>query len=218
MQIIEPYSPEWYEQRLGKFTSSEFWKLLGIPKGTKVWTETAETYIMEKVAELVTQQPKREIQNDALRWGHQYEPEALELLQQELGLKYEGSQLLALGDSFVGTPDEVYETGIVEVKCPFNTANHIHNLLIRSADDLRKAHFDYYIQVQCNMILTQKHEALFVSYDPRVAMPLNLHYVHIPFNHADDDLIMDKLAKAVTYRDDRLMKIYELQMSKLPVI
>lgn len=217
MQRIEPYSPEWYEQRLGKFTSSEFWKLLGTPKGNKAWTDTAETYIIEKVAELVTGQCKPSIDNDATRWGHHYEPEALDLVAKETGIKFEGSELLIHDESFCGTPDETYGTGIVEVKCPFNTTNHIQNLLIRNNEDLKQAHVDYYFQIQCNMILARKEEALFVSYDPRVAYPLSLHIVYVQANFAHWDLIMEQLKLARTYRDERLMKIYELQLEKTTI-
>jgi hypothetical protein len=55
-----------------------------------------------------------------------------------------------------------------DIKCPYNTSEHINNLFLRSADDLKAKHFDYYCQGQMNMLIRNWKVFRFVSYDPRM--------------------------------------------------
>ena len=61
----------WLETRKGKFTASEIHKLMGGSRSGGLLSQTAETYVYEKCAELLT----GEIKNTyapALDWGKEY--------------------------------------------------------------------------------------------------------------------------------------------------
>ena len=71
--IIEQRSAEWFQMRKGRITSSEIYKIMG--KGD--FSETAKTYLLEKVCELyggVTEPAT----GAALSWGTDLEPVAIE--------------------------------------------------------------------------------------------------------------------------------------------
>ena len=70
--IIEQRSAEWFEMRKGRITSSEIYKIMG--KGDL--TETAKTYLLEKVCELYGGVTEPAV-GAALTWGTELEPVAI---------------------------------------------------------------------------------------------------------------------------------------------
>lgn len=60
------------------------------------------------------------------------------------------------------SPDGLAEDGLVEIKCP-NSATHVRYLY---ADEIPSA---YYLQMQCQMWVTDREWCDFVSFDPRLA-------------------------------------------------
>ena len=67
-------SKEWFEKRLGKFTASEIYKLMG----KTGFGKTGETYIYEKVCEQLTGELQEEINTKATTWGEETEPYAVD--------------------------------------------------------------------------------------------------------------------------------------------
>lgn len=71
---ISPYSPEWFNNRLGKMTSSSI-ACLCSPKGIG---KGGMTYIRNKVAEVITgKSTERNITTEAILWGIENEPKAI---------------------------------------------------------------------------------------------------------------------------------------------
>ena len=169
-QIIET-SPAWRKQRLGKFTASEVHKLMGVRGG--IDTQTAQSYILEKVAEVLTEMPADMgfAGNAATQWGEQHEPDAREYY--ELAFKCEvqmpGYIAADFTDEAGGTPDGLIigRNKGIEIKCPFNSMNHIRYLMIKNTNQLKIVSQQYYWQIQMYMMLTGLEEWDFISYDPR---------------------------------------------------
>jgi hypothetical protein len=166
----------WKEQRLGKFTSSEISKLLkGGRKKDQLFGLTALSYINEKIAEIITGESKV-VEGKALEWGAANESDGINLFQQihHEGIEYFGvanPQFFPFTSIAGGSPDGLTETAVIEVKCPYNSANHVEFLLAAKGSDhntwLAENREDYYAQVQMNMLCTGRAKAYLISYDPR---------------------------------------------------
>jgi len=78
--LIEQRSEEWFQLRRGKITSSEIHKIMG----EKGLTETAKTYLLEKVCEHFggVTEPAH---GQALDWGTELEPVAIEHYEKVTG-------------------------------------------------------------------------------------------------------------------------------------
>ena len=78
MKIIETCvqgSDEWLAMRLGKVTASKVSEVISKGRG-KAPSKSAETYMIELIAETLTGQSKPFFINDAMRWGTETEPQA----------------------------------------------------------------------------------------------------------------------------------------------
>lgn len=151
--------------RVGKFTGSEVWKLMG----AKGLGKTGETYIYEKVAEFLTGVPvKPEFQAASTQWGIDHESEAKDYFKAATGLTIINSETLE-NSQIAGTPDGIIKGNKIgfEIKCPFNSGNHLKNLLMSKELDLLDLHPEYYWQIVSYMWLTGFTKWKFCSYDPR---------------------------------------------------
>lgn len=166
----------WLRKRLGRFTASEIHKLfVGGRKKDQLFGTGAETYILSKAAELLTMEVKEESDFKQSEWGKANERDAV--LSMETVIEMNGEHYGALNPTFFNygsfggcSPDweNMNEKVGADVKCPFNSAEHVRNLLLKSAEDLKEEHFDYYSQLQMSMIVRGWEKAHFFSYDPRV--------------------------------------------------
>jgi predicted phage-related endonuclease len=153
----------WHQQRLGKLTSSRFADMMaeGRAKNDK-YGVAAMKYIYEKIAEQITLQPHI-VTSQATDWGTQMEYDAIQKYEDESGNKVHLCGFVEFGESAGGTPDGlVGNDGIIEVKCPFNPANHVETFLEK------KVPKQYVFQIQGNLMVTDRKWCDFVSYDPRV--------------------------------------------------
>ena len=160
--MMQQRTDDWFQQRIGRFTASEIHKLI-CKKGAL--TQTARTYIVEKVTETIIGQNNDSFETMAMVWGTDHEPEALELYELVTGNDVELSGFHQYGDHAGGSPDGLIgDDGMIEIKCPYSSKNHIEYGLIESAKDLPPA---YFWQMQMNMMITGREWCDFVSYDPR---------------------------------------------------
>ena len=75
IETCEQGSEEWLSLRLGKITASRVKDVLTKGRGTSP-SKTAESYMMELIAEILTGNSKPFFENDAMRWGTETEPQA----------------------------------------------------------------------------------------------------------------------------------------------
>jgi hypothetical protein len=181
----------WKEQRLGKFTASEIHKLLGDGK-------VRETYILEKATEILTGEPVSDLSGmKALEWGKKHEKEAY-LLFDSSGKGFLGETFFEYEKWAGGSPDGLFGNAAVEIKCPYNSTNHLANLQMETATDLLKLHKDYYAQIQFNMICTNSQCGIFISYDPRfIQAHQKLKILKIPKDDEFQKLILERLESAI---------------------
>ena len=196
---------EWLKQRLGKFTASQFSKLMTYPNKNEL-PAGAITYIMEKVVEVATDfEPEQGFTSAAIQWGKDHELEAVERFSESLLLNVDFTgdaqqfidyPLLRAG----ATPDGLIDSYAgLEVKCP-NSATHLSYMAIKNADDLKRIAPNYYWQVMGSLMITGRDQWFFCSYDPRFKDEnLQLHTVNIEPVLADIEFLKERLAMAKDY-------------------
>ena len=165
---IEQGSEEWLRLRLGLVSASRFKDLMTEPKSKAdkengVLSATAKTYMMELIAEILTGKQK-EISGRPLDWGKDNEKGAQIEYSFEQGVTVDEIGICLTGDKQIGaSPDGfVGDYGGLEIKCPYNSANHIATVI---SGEMPKEHM---AQVQGNMLVNGRKWWDFVSYDPRI--------------------------------------------------
>ena len=159
---MEQGSKEWLELRLGKVTASKMSDVLSKGRGTAP-SKTAETYMMELIAEKLTGQSKPFFENDAMRWGTETEPQARAMYSINNDFVHVEEVAFVEHNEFIGiSPDGlVGDDGLLEIKCP-TSVTQIKRAL---SDDYA---VDYYEQIQCQLWVTERKWCDFVSFDPRL--------------------------------------------------
>lgn len=160
--------------RLGMFTASSIWQLMKGGKGGQMFGQQALTYIDEKIAEIVTGECKHQARSASLDWGNEHEKDAYLWLNQTHPHEYLGKEnfkFFEFNQFAGGSPDGISEDCIFEYKCPYNSSNHVGWLLNKSVDWLKKEYFEYYVQLQFNMLCAGKKKGIIASYDPRTVEP-----------------------------------------------
>jgi putative phage-type endonuclease len=210
-QNAEQRSDEWFAQRLGKFTASTFGDCMssGRSKDSK-FTLTGQSLIREKITEIMTGERKR-ISGDALEWGTNNEPIAIELYEKVAGVKVKEAPFVILKgyEKWAGgSPDGFIENtkGIIEVKCPFISVNHVEALIENKIP--AKAFSKYYTQIQFNILCTGLEFCDFISFDPRMIEDKNkLCVVRIPRNEEYIVKIIERLDLAIAETEKHLAAI-----------
>lgn len=212
---MEQNTAQWYGARLFHFTSSELSKLLTKPKSGDGVSKTAENYIYDKIAEELTNGTcldYTQLDTKEVRWGHEFEPAARAAYEDRMGVNVELCGFIEYSPSFGGSPDGlVGEDGGIEIKCPYSTANHARNLLLRTPADFKALHPEYYAQIQGNLLITGRKWFDFISYDPRVQNEVfQLKVLRIPRDEKMIAEIKAAVDRATTYRDKLLRDLLTL--------
>lgn len=161
---IEQGSEEWLRLRLGLVSASRFKDILTNPRSkTELFSTTAKSYMLELIAEILTGEQK-EISGRPLDWGKDHEKGAQIEYAFEQGVAVDEIGICLTDDKQIGaSPDGfVGGSGGLEIKCPYNSANHIATVV---ANEMPKEHM---AQVQGNMLVNGRQWWDFVSYDPRI--------------------------------------------------
>lgn len=173
---IKILSDEWFEKRLGKFTSSEIHFLCN----DKFLTTGCLSYIYRKVGEVLTGKSiKGEIDTEATRWGAFHEAEAIKKFAKSKGLDYVVcQQLISDNESqFGSTPDGLivnresadktqYDVSNIEVKCPPTYTSYVGLALCKTPQDLKSEDRSYYWQTLDQMDNCDCLNGYFVAYHP----------------------------------------------------
>jgi hypothetical protein len=133
-------------------------------------SDGALTYVYEKIAEVLTGQAKSQGYAFPIVWGTDHEPEAAEFFEKQVGIALGACGFFTYTDHAGGSPDRITgdEKAIAEIKCPYDSVNQIHYLMLTDHYDVRRNHFDYWVQMQCNMLFTDTLNCHFITYDPRM--------------------------------------------------
>ena len=206
--MVEQGSPEWFAQRLGRITASNFGALMTLPRSKKdreagLISETARTYLIKKVSEILTGMSK-EFTTQSMEWGSETEDEARKIYELEnmVEVKQIGFAILESNPIVGGSPDGlVGDDGIIEIKCP--DSNTFTGYLL--GDSIVKG---YMAQIQGNLWILDRSWCDFIVYDPRVIREdLRIHIMRV---NRDDEYI-SKIAQAV----DRALIHYGSMLNQL---
>lgn len=194
---------EWAKIRCGKFTSSEIHRLMSEPKDAAAkkageLSEGAKTYVLEKVHETLTGAEKWGIDNAATTWGIMNEPLARAWYEKKNGVEVRQVGFTEVSESFGGSVDGlVGEDGGLEIKCPYNGANHLENTLIEDREYMKKYFKEYYWQCVSNAFCNNRQWWDFVSFDPRIQHQSGYFQFRVHPPQEDIDLLVKKVAQAV---------------------
>lgn len=211
-QHIPQGTEEWDRMRIGRFTSSEMYKLLTPPKTNAdkeagKLSETALTYVSVKVAETLTGRQKESSYAYPIVYGKETEPIAIEAFCELTGFTHEAIGFVAFGDHAGGSPDGILnDTDVLEVKSPYAIETQIDYLMLTDQYDLKRNFPAYYWQVMSNLLFTGKEKAHFVAYDPRYPAPKNI--VHIEVKPIPEDV--DRIIKAIEKGVEEKLKMLKL--------
>ena len=196
---------EWLHSRRGKFTASEFYRLVTTPAKDEL-PKGALTYVAEKAAESLADidETDKFVSID-MQWGLDHEIEAIELFTQRTGLKVDrtgdGQQLITMGDHIGCTPDGLIgkHSGL-EIKCP-KSKTHLQYSLMQSTQDLKDCMPDYYWQIQGSLYITGRKNWHFASYDPRFyQFKHKMKLLYVKRNEKDISFLARRLELAIEHK------------------
>lgn len=201
----EQYSPEWYEARKGKFTSSEIYVLMTEPKEKKAkeageLSDKAQTYVLSRIAELLGSQDNT-FDSFATAWGTEHEPTARKWYSKKVAPVTEVGFIIHddldyWGGSADGLTNVEGVEGGVEFKCPYVSSNHLKHCLIESVEYFKQYHKQKYWQCVSNMIITRAKFWDFVSFDPRLDSECGLFRFRIGYNEAEAKALTSAVVNA----------------------
>lgn len=153
---VEQNSPEWYNLRAGKFTSSNAGKVMA--NIGKAFGEPAKKYAVNIAIEQITGNPiSSEYSNVHMERGHEQEPIARSLYEDQLFCDVDNGGFF--GSEFIGcSPDGlVGKDGVIEIKSVIASV-HFNNIKRGGVDPA------YKWQCICNLLFTGREWIDFVSY------------------------------------------------------
>tara|TARA_R110000868_G_scaffold35798_1_gene127858 strand:- start:27334 stop:27981 length:648 start_codon:yes stop_codon:yes gene_type:complete len=202
---------EWLAIRRALFTGSEIENICK-PKGLGT---TGETYIFDKVAEMLTPiEFDTHFENDATRWGNEHEPTGVYVHEKRSDSKAEeiGFQVHHAYQFLGASPDrKVYrggKVGVLEVKCPYEGKNHIKHMMIDSVEYFKAEFPKYYWQTVCEFICTPDVTFVdFVSFDPRMAKKYRYFCFTFTPSQEDCEFLIKRAIEAETKRQEIIQRI-----------
>jgi putative phage-type endonuclease len=204
---VEQRSPEWILARVGSLGASRVAEV--IAKTKSGYSTSRANLLGELVAERLTGKPAAGYTNAAMAWGSEQEAAARRAyaFEEEVEVEEVG---LVLHPSIAGThasPDGLVldrngELGLVEIKCPFQTAIHLDTLRTGAVKS------EYYVQMQWQLACTGRDWCDYVSFDPRLPPEIQLYVRRIP---RDNDHIEILEAEVRAFLDDLDNVVAELK-------
>ena len=103
------------------------------------------------------------------------------------------------------------EKGALEIKCPYNSVNHLKQCLIDSAEYFKKEHAEYYWQCVSHMITLGKDIKFcdFVSFDDRIQKNIGFFIFRLKRDIRVENELLVKIEKANDYKL-QIMKRFKL--------
>jgi hypothetical protein len=207
----------WHKVRNYKFTSSRVHALLTEPRSREAKErgelgETAKTYILEKITQEINGFIP-EFSSKETQWGIEQEDNAKMWYHINTGNAIGDVMFCEYNDFYGGSPDSaVIDTslsvsgeegvinGALEIKCPYNSINHLKHCLIKSAEHFKAKHPEYYWQCISHMITLKVGFCDFVSFDPRIDHEIGFSRFRLERNEEDEKLLLSKLNAANEYK------------------
>lgn len=208
----------WKNERLGRFTASEIYRIFQEGKAKeKHFGDDAEQYICTKATELLTMTPKADVNAKQLEWGHMYEHIAYQYFEQITGKKgtYYGSGnpvFFPYGEDAGCSPDwEIPEEEGADFKCPYDSAEHARNLLIKDVATFKRVRYKYWCQGQFSMLARKWKRFHFVSFDDRmIEDPLKMKIITMLPDMEWQVLCIARLTKSISRKQEILSTLQSI--------
>lgn len=181
----EQRTEEWFAARLGKVTASQLANVLMKPA-----TAGYQNYMARLVCERLTGSPTETFQSPAMLHGTETEPQARAMYEMETGLEVSEVGFIdhpTLAMSGASPDGLVGDNGLVEIKCPQPTG---HIAALTGAKIKR----DYLLQMQWQMLCTDRKWCDFVSFCPSLPAEMQIHIQRV--DHDAD--LAEELTQGVT--------------------
>lgn len=208
LKSLKGKEDEWLEQRKGKFTASEFVRLMGY-EDKDTFPDGAITYVTEKVLEIVTNNENKQLSTHSVEWGKDTEIEAVEKFIEKYGFEVynfgDDQRYVELTKDVGCTPDGLIDKEFgIETKCP-DSKTHLHYLENLTLENFKKECTKYYWQIQGSMYITGRKAWYFISYDPRFKNESKrLFVLKIERNDFDILKLEKRLLEAIKRKNQRL--------------
>lgn len=192
-------TPEWHQERAGKFTGSRFVDVLARNKKDGKPLKAYHDLIWDVAVERLTGIQEEGPTGFALQWGKDVEPFAREAYEFESGnLVTESGFIVHPKYPFCGcSPDGLIgDKGGVEIKSPKSSKIHLARFIEGMPEEYRP-------QVQGCMWVTGREFWDFVSYDPRMPAAHRLFLVRV---YRDEPYIA-QLEAAVLEAEDKVQEL-----------
>jgi putative phage-type endonuclease len=188
---LEQRSADWFRARAGKATASRFKDIIAKRKDGKGYLAARDDYVADLVVERLTGEPRPEITAKELAWGNEHQDEARRAYQSLRGVIVEDVGFVQHATLQAGcSPDGLVDwDGLIEIKCPFNSRNHIETL----TSGMPAEHL---AQVQGQLWITGRDWCDFISFDPRMPPELQLYVQRI---NRDPGFIADLQAEVTSF-------------------
>lgn len=195
---MEQRTQDWFQARLGKVTASKVSDSMAKPD-----TATYRNYLMQLVAERLTNEPQDTFTNSAMEWGTEKEPDARNAYELIYGLDVEEVGFIdhPVILNFGASPDGlVGDKGLIEIKCP-KTTTHIDYM------ESGKIPPKYVKQMQVQLMCTQREWCDFVSFDPRLPADIQLWVKRYEYDEKLAKKIEDSVTEFLDNVDKTIKKI-----------
>lgn len=202
---MEQRTVEWFEARKGKFSASEIHKLMG----KTINTDTAQTYILEKATEEISEIIIDPFDNKAMEYGRTWEPVAKSYYSEVTGHKVNDFGFKLLNEHAGCSPDGLIDgqqKGL-EIKCPYLPINHTKHLLIENQEQLKSERKEYYYQVMFSMLCFGFKEWDFVSFSPVFKGCNRMVIIPVYWDKTEIDFITERLNLAIELKKNILKKL-----------
>jgi hypothetical protein len=194
IHYCEQRSEDWYKARSGKFTASDFGKLMPSSRqGMNDWNKTQMDIIYRVAAERLTGQPVGSTYvSQAMQHGIDTEDTARVAYEMETGNVIEQVGFIEYSEWIGCSPDGLGLSGPgLEIKCP-DSDTHLRYMYCN--EDLVE---DYYWQCVGGMLCSGRKQWDLYSFDDRFRDPSKRSVlVPVEWNQADVDRLEKRLAAA----------------------
>lgn len=187
-EIGEQGGIEWLMSRCGHVTASRFKDVMDKLKSGKPGAKR-ETYLWEVVIERLTGSPTQHYESAAMMHGTEYEPVARMAYEAKTGAIVDETGFIHHPSITLvgGSPDGLIgDDGGIEIKCPFNAANHLKTILNGMPEE-------HMAQVQGLMWITGRQWWDFVSFSPNMPEHLQLYVQRIDRNQEYHDALQAEI-------------------------
>lgn len=216
--MIKHRTPEWYKARIGKFTASNFGKIMSNPADKSAqWSKSLLNCIDKAVSQEYYNRYNERPDSESTRWGMRNEVIARrEFVKRTLFSSREMGFVLHPTMKGIGaTPDaQIIENEtsddliIAEIKCPFNQSIHQKYISkIFDSSTLKKSKSEYFWQVQGTMWITNAKYCYFISFDPRLSGGNKLHIAKIDRDEEAIEKLKLRVEEAIKLKEKFISEI-----------